>query len=79
MSSQDKPLEANDNLDVSLDSETIKPDENNDLGDLWTEAAEDLEPVTEFISVETAAQNDSEALEAIISDSNSEPVPKKQK
>ncbi|MGL5939935.1 MAG: response regulator [Waterburya sp.] len=79
MNSQDKPLEANDNLDVSLDSETIKPDENNDLGDLWTEATEDLEPVTEFISVETAAQNDSEALEAIISDSNSEPMPKKQK
>ncbi len=79
MNSQDKPLEANDNLDVSLDSETIKPDENNDLGDLWTEAPEDLEPVTEIISVETAAQNDSEALEEVVSDFNSEPVPKKKK
>jgi chemosensory pili system protein ChpA (sensor histidine kinase/response regulator) len=80
MNSQDKPLKANDNLDESLKtSETIKHHENNDLGDLWTEAAEDLEPVTEFISVETAAQNDSEALEEVVSDFNSEPVPKKKK
>jgi chemosensory pili system protein ChpA (sensor histidine kinase/response regulator) len=80
MNSQDKPLEANDNLDESLKtSETIKHHDDNDLGDLWTEAAEDLEPVTEFISVETAAQNDSEALEEVVSDFNSEPVRKKKK
>jgi chemotaxis protein histidine kinase CheA/DNA-binding response OmpR family regulator len=80
MNSQDKPLEANDNFKESLEtSEIIQHDDNKDLGDLWTEETGDLESVTEFISVETAAKNDSEALEEAVSDSNSEPVPKKQK
>ena len=54
MNSQDKPLEANDNLDESLNPDSTKP-EGNGLGDLWTE--EEPESVTEFINAEDANSN----------------------
>ena len=62
MNSQDKPIEANDNLDESLEtSDAIQQGDENSV-DLWSGESDDPEIVTEFISVETAAQNDVEAF-----------------
>ena len=78
MNSQDKPTAANDNLDQSLETSDAIQQESKKLVDLWSEEDEDAEVVTEFISVETAAKNDAEALEAIAPDDNQvEPKPKK--
>ena len=46
MNSQDKPIEAHDNLDELLDSDAI---ENENTADLWTEHNENTEVTTEFI------------------------------
>ena len=54
MNSQDKPLEANDNLDESLDLDLTKSGSDN-VGDLWTE--EEPESITEFISAADANFN----------------------
>ena len=64
MNSQDKPIDGNDNLDESLS--TPDPAKEQNLGDLWTDKEQDSEIVTEFISVETAAQNDAEAIAEVI-------------
>ena len=65
MNSQDKPIDGNDNLDESLSASDSTEQEKN-LVDLWTNDDEDAEIVTEFISVETAAQNDKEAIAEVI-------------
>ena len=73
MNSQDKPIEANDNLDESLEtSDAIQQGDENSV-DLWSGESDDPEIVTEFISVETAAQNDVEAFEEITSDGEVKP------
>ncbi len=79
MNSQDKPIAGNDNLDQSLEtSDAIQQENEKKLVDLWSEENEDSEIVTEFISVETAAKNDAEALEALApDDSEAPPKPKK--
>ncbi len=78
MNSQDKPTAGNDNLDQSLETSDAIQQESEKLVDLWSEENEDAEIVTEFISVETAAKNDAEALEAITpDDSEAQPKPKK--
>ncbi|MEM8830013.1 MAG: hybrid sensor histidine kinase/response regulator [Cyanobacteria bacterium P01_G01_bin.19] len=56
MNSQDKPLEANDNLEESLDNSDSNIQGNNDSTDLWMEA-ENPESVTEFINAEDANFN----------------------
>ncbi len=63
MNSQDKPIEANDNLDESLETSDVNKQGEENSVDLWTGKAEDDEIITEVISTETAAQNDVEALE----------------
>ena len=77
MNSQDKPIEVNDNLDQSLEtSDAIEQEAENSV-DLWSEENEDSETVTEFISAETAAKNDAEALEKIAPlDQEAQPIPK---
>ena len=50
MNSQDKPIEAYDNLDKSLDSDAIQ--ENETVADLWTEYNEDTEVIIESISID---------------------------
>ena len=67
MNSQDKPTDANEHLDESLETSDAIQREGNSV-DLWSDGDNDAEIVTEFISAETAAQNDSEALEAIASE-----------
>ncbi|MEL7405864.1 MAG: hypothetical protein AAFN00_02725, partial [Cyanobacteria bacterium J06558_2] len=62
MNSQDKPIEGNDNLDLSLETSDSIEQRDENSGDLWSEENEDSEIVTEFISAETAAQNDAKAL-----------------
>jgi chemotaxis protein histidine kinase CheA/DNA-binding response OmpR family regulator len=73
MNSQDKPIDGNDNLDESLStSGETNPSEDNSI-DLWKTIHgqnEDAEIVTEFISAETAAKNDAEALADLDADSN---------
>ncbi|MFM2311942.1 MAG: hypothetical protein RLZZ04_1218 [Cyanobacteriota bacterium] len=73
MNSQDKPIDGNDNLDESLSTSGGRnPSEDNSI-DLWKtihEQSEDAEIVTEFISAETAAKNDEEALANLDADSN---------
>ena len=59
MNSQDKPIEANDNLDELFETSDAKEQESVDL---WSDENNDGEIVTEFISVEAAAQNDAEAI-----------------
>ena len=68
MNSQDKPIEANDNLDELLEtSDAIHQGDGNSV-DLWSdENNDDAEIVTEFISAEAAAQNDAEAIAEITS------------
>ena len=79
MNSQDKPIEANDNLDESLEtSDAIQQGDENSV-DLWSGESDDPEIVTEFISVETAAQNDAEAFEEITSDGEVKPRKQKKK
>ncbi|HEY9771674.1 MAG TPA: hybrid sensor histidine kinase/response regulator [Coleofasciculaceae cyanobacterium] len=78
MNSQDKPIDANDNLDESLETSNASKQGNKNLVDLWTGEDEDAEILTEFISVETATKNDAEALSEITS-TNHESKPKKQK
>ncbi len=78
MNSQDKPIDANDNLDESLETANASKQEDKNSVDLWTGEDEDAEIVTEFISAETAAKNDAEALSEIIF-TNYESKPKKQK
>jgi len=65
MNSQDKPIDGNDNLDESL-STSDPTEQEKSLVDLWTNNDEDSEIVTEFISVETAAKNDAEAIAEVI-------------
>ncbi|MEM7592604.1 MAG: response regulator [Cyanobacteria bacterium P01_A01_bin.83] len=78
MNSQDKPIEANDNLDPSLEILDAIDQGESDLTDLWSDDNEDAEIVTEFISVETAAKNDAEALAEIVSSEHKVPSqPKK--
>ena len=69
MNSQDKPIDGNDNLDESLS--TADSTEEKNLVDLWTND-DDAEIVTEFISVETAAQNDKEAIAEVIAADDAE-------
>ena len=79
MNSQDKPIEANDRLDQSLESsDAIQQGDENSV-DLWSDESDDTEIVTEFISVETAAQNDAEAFEEVVSDEEVKPRPEKPK
>ncbi len=70
MNSQDKPIDANDNLDESLEISNASRQGDENLVDLWTGENEDAEIVTEFISAETAAQNDAEALAEIAPTNN---------
>ncbi|MGB5631372.1 MAG: hybrid sensor histidine kinase/response regulator [Waterburya sp.] len=78
MNSQDKPIAANDNLDQSLETSDAIQQEDEQSVDLWSEENEDEEIVTEFISVETAAKNEAEALEEIASfDNKAQTKPKK--
>ena len=64
MNSQDKPIDGNENLDESLS--TADSTEENSTVDLWTDGEENTEIVTEFISAETAVQNDKEAIAEVI-------------
>ncbi|MEM8717934.1 MAG: response regulator [Cyanobacteria bacterium P01_G01_bin.39] len=78
MNSQDKPIEANDNLDPSLEILDAIDQGESDSTDLWSDDNEDAEIVTEFISVETAAKNDAEALaENVSSEQEVSSQPKK--
>ncbi len=76
MNSQDKPLEANDNLDGTLDSNPNQQ-EKDDLADLWT-PEEDPESTTEFINAADANFNvdDIEVTEIKPSETTKKP-PKK--
>ncbi|MEL6927767.1 MAG: hypothetical protein AAFO95_03930, partial [Cyanobacteria bacterium J06600_6] len=65
MNSQDKPIDGNDNLDESQSNSNSTEQEKN-VVDLWTNSDEDTEIVTEFISAETAVQNDKEAIAEVI-------------
>ena len=56
MNSQDKPFEANDNLDESPQSSDSPKQEEENLGDLWVDEA-DPELSTEFISNDAANVN----------------------
>ena len=69
MNSQDKPIEANDNLDESLSTSDATELKEEILVDLWTGDHEYDEMSTEFISAETANNNDAEALEKLNLDS----------
>ena len=77
MNSQDKPIEANDNLDPSLEILDAIDQGESDSTDLWSDNNEDVEIVTEFISVETAAKNDAEALAENVSSEQKVPSPPK--
>ncbi|MEM9507301.1 MAG: response regulator [Cyanobacteria bacterium P01_E01_bin.35] len=78
MNSQDKPIEGNDNLDPSLNTSDVIQEGDANSVDLWSEENEDAEIVTEFISAETAAKNDEEALAEIASsEQKAQPMPKK--
>jgi chemotaxis protein histidine kinase CheA/DNA-binding response OmpR family regulator len=71
MNSQDKPIDENDNLDESLSTSGASQQSRENSIDLWkTIHNEDAEIVTEFISAETAAKNNEEALENLDSDRN---------
>ena len=71
MNSQNKPIDANDNLDESLSTSGASQRSAENSIDLWkTIHDEDAEIVTEFISAETVAKNDEEALENLDSDRN---------
>ena len=60
MNSQDKPIEAHDNLDELLDSDAI---ENENTADLWTKHNEDTEVITEFI-FDDEVPNDAQMTES---------------
>ena len=77
MNSQDKPFEANDNREESLDLDSTKSESNN-LEDLWTE--EEPESITEFISAADANSDvaNVENTEINISKSVEQPQKKKQ-
>jgi chemotaxis protein histidine kinase CheA/DNA-binding response OmpR family regulator len=80
MNSQNKPIDGNDNLDESLSNSGASRQPADNSIDLWkTIHDEDAEIVTEFISAETAAKNDAEALEEIDLDSDSSYVKPKRK
>jgi chemosensory pili system protein ChpA (sensor histidine kinase/response regulator) len=71
MNSQNKPIDGNDNLDESLSNSGASQQSAENSIDLWkTIHDEDAEIVTEFISAETAAKNDAEALEKLDLDSS---------
>ncbi|NJR46718.1 MAG: hybrid sensor histidine kinase/response regulator [Hyellaceae cyanobacterium CSU_1_1] len=71
MNSQDKPIDANDNFDESLSTSGASQQSEENSIDLWkTIHDEDAEIVTEFISAETAAKNDEEALNNLDSERN---------
>mgnify|MGYP003519347608 FL=1 len=71
MNSQNKPIDGNDNLDESLSTSGASQHSAENSIDLWkTIHDEDAEIVTEFISAETAAKNDGEALEKLDLDSS---------
>jgi chemotaxis protein histidine kinase CheA/CheY-like chemotaxis protein len=73
MNSQDKPIDGNDNLDESLSTSGAKNRAEGNSIDLWKtihDQNEDAEIVTEFISAETAAKNDAEALADLDADRN---------
>ncbi|MEN9565433.1 MAG: hypothetical protein RLZZ69_629, partial [Cyanobacteriota bacterium] len=71
MNSQNKPIDGNDNLDESLSTSGASQQPAENSIDLWkTIHDEDAEIVTEFISAETAAKNDEEALKNLDSEIN---------
>ncbi|MBW4536630.1 MAG: hybrid sensor histidine kinase/response regulator [Pleurocapsa minor HA4230-MV1] len=71
MNSHNKPIDGNDNLDESLSNSGASQQSAENSIDLWkTIHDEDAEIVTEFISAETAAKNDAEALEKLDLDSS---------
>ncbi len=70
MNSQDKPIEANDNLDESRETSDVSKQREENSVDLWTGEVEDDEILTEVISAETAAKNDAEALENLAPQKN---------
>ncbi len=72
MNSQDKPLEANDNLDELLENSSEIDPEKNNVADLWTED-EDPELITEFISAETLDSEES-LLEKDVGETSSKPA-----
>ena len=57
MNSQDKPIEAYDNLDESLNFAAMEEKDEN-LGDLWREQNEDDELTTEFVFADRVADDD---------------------
>ena len=73
MNSQDKPIEAYDNLDESLNSDAIQENENS--CDLWTEQNEDDEVTTEFIFADEVS-DDAEMPEYSSNDDFDEPEDK---
>ena len=72
MNSQDKPIEAYDNLDESLNFDAI---ENENSCDLWTEQNEDDEVTTEFIFADEVS-DDAEMPEYSSNDDFDEPEDK---
>jgi chemotaxis protein histidine kinase CheA/DNA-binding response OmpR family regulator len=78
MNSQDKPIDGNDNLDESLSTSGAGNRAEGNSIDLWKtihDQNEDAEIVTEFISAETAAKNDAEALADLDADSSNQNQP----
>nr|MDJ0588652.1 hypothetical protein [Pleurocapsa sp. MO_226.B13] len=75
MNSQDKPLEANENLDKSLDPSDVTKQDNENLVDLWT-GEDEPETITEFVSDETATSN-ANTPEDAVSEVSKKPAKKK--